>query len=72
MSFVTYKSSKENVQNDLTEPCISQKAFQYFSYVLFDFFFFRFSLTFASVYFVSSNSNLIVFALVSLIVYLKM
>lgn len=36
------------------------------------FFFFRFSLTFASVYFVSSNSNLIVFALVSLIVYLKM
>ena len=35
-------------------------------------FFFRFSLTFASVYFVSSNSNLIVFALVSLIVYLKM
>lgn len=36
------------------------------------FFFFRFSLTFASVYFISSNSNLIVFAVVSLIVYLKM
>lgn len=35
------------------------------------FFFFRFSLTFASVYFVSSNS-MIVFAVVSLIVYLKM
>lgn len=37
----------------------------------FFFFFFRFSLTFASVYFVSSNS-MIVFAVVSLIVYLKM
>ena len=71
MSFVTYKFSKENVQNDLTEPCISQKIFQYFSYVPFGFFF-RFSLTCASVYFVSSNFNLIVFAVASLIVYLKM
>ena len=35
-------------------------------------FFFRFSLTCASVYFVSSNFNLIVFAVASLIVYLKM
>lgn len=42
-----------------------------FLLAFFFFFFFRFSLTFASVYFVSSNS-MIVFAVVSLIVYLKM